>query len=237
MALEAANLILGPSIAPTPLKVLGRLWELCLSGELMRELFTTIKRGILGVLLANVAGLLLGILAGKVNFLLRLTAPLVSGIQSCPPIVWISLVMVWAGTGSAVPVVTVFAATVPFVFSNVAQGVMGLPVRIIEMGRLYDVPTFRTLRMVVIPGILPYYLAGLSTVLATAWKAAAVAEFMGSSDGAGAKIYWSYANLNMEDLNVWALGLIILGLGLEALAVTPLRKKAAKMAARGEANL
>ena len=167
---------------------------------------------------------------------MKRTAPVGAGIPSCPPIVWISLVMVWAGTGSMVPVVTVFAATVPLVFSNVAQGVMGLPERILQMGRLYNVPSLRTLRMVSIQGVLPYYLAGLSAVLATAWKAAAVAEFMGSSRGAGARIYWCYADLNMEALNAWALGLIILGLGLEALAITPLRKKAAGMAAKSGAG-
>ena len=39
-------------------------------------------------------------------------APLVAALQSCPPVLWISLVLVWAGTGSTVPVVVVFATHV-----------------------------------------------------------------------------------------------------------------------------
>jgi NitT/TauT family transport system permease protein len=231
------NFTLGSALAPNPIAILKKLWALIYSTELFRQLGITVWRGLVGVFFANIVGLILGVLAGKIGFLLRFTAPLVAGLQSCPPIVWISFVMVWAGTGSLVPIATVFAATVPFVFSNTAQGVMGLPVRVLSMSRLYDVPFWRVFTKVTLPGILPYWLAGLSTVLATSWKAAAVAEFMGSQDGAGARIYWCYSHLNLEELNVWAISLIVLGILLEGLFITPLRKKAAQMAAQGEACL
>jgi NitT/TauT family transport system permease protein len=145
--------------------------------------------------------------------------------------------MVWAGTGALVPVATVFAATLPFVFSNVAQGAMGLEPRTLAMGKLYGVPATRVWRLFVLPSIAPFWLAGLSTVLATGWKAAAVAEFLGSHTGVGAKLYWSYNRLNMEDLQAWTLALIVLGLTLEGAVITPLRRKAAKLAARGTVNL
>ena len=80
--------------------------------------------------------------------------------------------------------------------------------------RLYGVPKARIMRRYVLPGILPYWLASFSAVLASGWKAAAVAEFLGSHDGVGAKIFWSYRNLAMEELNAWALALIVLGVGL-----------------------
>jgi ABC-type nitrate/sulfonate/bicarbonate transport system permease component len=228
-----ARIWLGPLLAPDPWTILKRVWELAASLELFRGLGTTAARGLAGALLANVAGVALGALAGRSPWALRLAGPLVAGIQSCPPIVWITLVMVWAGTGALVPVAAVFAATVPFVFSTTAQGVMGVPERLLAVGRLYGVPRTRTLFKVAAPAVLPYYLAGLSTVLATAWKAAAVAEYMGSPDGAGAAIYWSYSRLNMEDLNAWALSLVALGLLLEALVITPLRGRAARMTAEG----
>jgi ABC-type nitrate/sulfonate/bicarbonate transport system permease component len=141
--------------------------------------------------------------------------------------------MVWAGTGSAVPVATVFAATLPFVFSNTAQGVLGLDPRLAAVSRLYEVPRLRIFTKLTVPGLAPYWLAGLSTVLATGWKAAAVAEFMGSHDGVGARLYWSYNYLRMEQLHAWALALIILGLTLEALVITPLRRRAAALSVRG----
>jgi len=81
--------------------------------------------------------------------------------------------------------------------------------------------------------VLPYWLAGFSIVLATAWKAAAVAEFLGSHQGVGSRIFWSYHRLQMEELNAWALALILLGVFLECAVITPLRRKAASLETRG----
>jgi ABC-type nitrate/sulfonate/bicarbonate transport system permease component len=229
----ALRLAFGRILAPGPLAVLESLRALSLDGSLFLELGHTVGRALLGVLLANALGVPLGLLAGRLRFLLRYTAPLMAGLQSCPPVVWISLAMVLAGTGSLVPVLTVFAATLPIVFSNTAQGAMGLPERVVLVGRLYGVPFLRRFKDFTLPGILPYFLAGLSTVLSTAWKAAAVAEFMGSHDGAGSRIYWCYSRLDMEALHAWALAIIVLGMGLEGLVITPLRNRAAAMASRG----
>jgi ABC-type nitrate/sulfonate/bicarbonate transport system permease component len=203
------------------------------SGDLFSELFVTVSRGVAGIFWANVVGVILGVAAGLNARLCKLTAPLVAALQSCPPVVWITLVMVWAGTGAAVPVATVFAATLPFVFSTTAQGVMGLNRRVLAVSRLYAVPWRRVLLSYVLPGVLPYWLAGFSTVLATAWKSAAVAEFLGSHQGIGARIFWSYHKLEMEELHAWALALVMLGVFLECAVIAPLRRKAASMETRG----
>jgi ABC-type nitrate/sulfonate/bicarbonate transport system permease component len=232
---QAAGYFLGPELAPPPGAILAALWELARTGEVFRELAVTVARSLAGILLANVAGVALGLAAGFIPGALRLVSPLVAALQSCPPVVWISLGMGWAGTGSPVPVATVFAATLPFVFSATAQGVMGLDRRIFAMSRLYEVPAPRVIRRFVLPGIFPYWLAGFSAVLASGWKAAAVAEFLGSHDGIGAKIFWSYRKLNMEELNAWALALIILGVILECALIMPLRRRAAAMNEKGAA--
>jgi len=121
-----ASLVFGPALAPMPQDIIKTFAGLIASGELFSELFITVSRGVAGIFWANVVGVVLGIVVGFNAQLLRLTSPLVAALQSCPPIVWITLVMVWAGTGAAVPVATVFAATLPFVFSTTAQGIMGL---------------------------------------------------------------------------------------------------------------
>ena len=235
-ALWLAGKCLGPELAPPPGAILAALWEICRSGEVFQELSVTMARALAGIFLANLAGLLLGLAAGFIPGALRLVSPLVAALQSCPPVVWISLVMVWAGTGSPVPVATVFAAAFPFVFSASAQGVMCLDRRVFAMSHLYAVPKARIMRRYVLPGILPYWLASFSAVLASGWKAAAVAEFLGSHNGIGAKIFWSYRNLNMEELNAWALALIILGVALESGLIMPLRKKVAALNAKGAAD-
>ena len=235
-AAALASLLLGPELAPPPGAILAAWWDLARSGALFQELGLTLLRGAIGLGLANLAGVSLGLAAGSFPTVLRLIAPLTAAMQSCPPVVWVSLVLVWAGTGSTVPVAAVFAAAFPFVFSTTAQGVMGLDQRLLGMSSVYAVPLLKKMRFLVLPGILPYWLAGFSTVLAAGWKAAAVAEFLGSHQGIGARIFWSYRRLNMEELNAWALTLILLGVLLESALILPLRRKAAQMQTRGRAD-
>ena len=228
-----ANYFLGSALAPSPKTILVTLGNLAKDGELFNELGITLMRGIAGILLANIIGVALGLAAGVIPHALRLISPLVAALQACPAIVWIALVMVFAGTGSLVPVITVFAATFPFVFSSTAQGMMGLNRRLFAMSHLYHVDRIKILKQLVLPGIMPYWLAAFSTVLATGWKVAAVAEFLGSHEGIGARIFWSYRRLNMEDLNAWALTLILLGVILECAVIMPLRKRAARLETKG----
>lgn len=231
--LKLAEHFLGPELAPPPAAIFSALWDITRSGEIFRALSVTVLRALCGIFLANIAGITLGLAAGFIPGVLRLFSPLTAALQSCPPVVWISLVMVWAGTGSPVPVATVFAVTFPFVFSATAQGVMGLDRRVFAMSRLYAVPLSRMIYRYLLPGILPYWLASFSAVLASGWKSAAVAEFLGSHDGIGAKIFWAYRKLAMEELNAWALGLIGVGVVLECGLILPLRRRIAAMGAKG----
>ena len=140
--------------------------------------------------------------------------------------------MVWAGTGSLVPMAVVFATVFPLLFANVAQGCMAMDRRLFDMARLYNVPRWRVLVRIVLPGLTPYLLAGLSYAAATSWKVTAVAEFLGSSTGVGAKLFWAYRMLEIPRLFAWASIVILLGVVLELAVIAPLRATAENFTGR-----
>lgn len=224
----AASVLLGPELAPPPPQVLAALADLAWSGALARELGVTVARSLAGVVAANLLGVALGLAAGLHPLTLRLLAPLVAALQACPPVVWISLAMVWAGTGSLVPVLAVLAATLPPLFANVAQGALSLDPRLAGMSRLFAVPAWTRLTRMLLPAVRPYWLAGFSYTLASGWKVTAVAEFMGSHDGVGSRIFWAYRRMDMAELHAWALAIILLGMALETGLVAPLRRAATR---------
>jgi NitT/TauT family transport system permease protein len=108
----------------------------------------------------------------------------------------------------------------------VAQSVAALDRRLLMTARIFRVGKRRILKDLILPGIYPYVLAGLSYALGSGWKIAAVAEFLSSSKGIGARIYWSYRMLEMPELFSWALVLIGLGVGLEFTLIRWLRRRA-----------
>jgi ABC-type nitrate/sulfonate/bicarbonate transport system permease component len=224
----------GSALVPTPHETARTMWGLLLKAETWRNLLITFFRGCSGLLMAFVLGSLAGVVCGLRRWVMDLLSPLVSAVQACPTIIWITLLMVWAGVGSVVPIIAIFVTTFPVFFVNAAQGTAAVDRRLFEMARLYHVPPTRRLKQVVLPGIRPYILAGLSYALGICWKVAATAEFIGSSSGVGARIYWAFRFLEMPQLFCWAILLMLFGVLLEAGLIRPLRQQSGHMP--GEAD-
>lgn len=233
----AAWAFAGQMLVPAPWTVLPVLGELLLLPETWSEIGATLGRSAAGLGLALCTALILGVPAGLNRTAARLCGPLVAALQSCPPVLWISLAMIWCGTGPAVPVAVVFASVFPPLFANTVQGCMALDKRVCAMSRLYRVPRTRRIAQVVLPGITPYLAAGLSYALAAAWKVTAVAEYLASGDGVGARLYWAYRMLEIEELVAWALILTGMGVCLETAIAARMRRIAARRTATaGEAK-
>ncbi|WP_461211102.1 ABC transporter permease [Desulfocurvus sp. DL9XJH121] len=232
----AATALGGAALAPPPWKVLPALAALFATAQAWADVGTTLWRAMAGLGAALAAALVLGVPAGLNRSAARLTAPLVAALQSCPPVLWVSLAMVWCGTGSAVPVAVVFASVFPPLFANVTQGCLALDPRLPAMTRLFRVPRGRVLLRVLLPGVTPYVAAGLSYALSASWKVAAVAEYLASGRGVGARLYWAYHMLEMENLLAWGLVLVALGVGLEMTLVARLRRTAVRFTAKTREN-
>ena len=183
----------------------------------------TLLRGLGGLALAAVAAYVLGIPCGLDPRLLEFFSPLVTAAQSCPPIVWISLVLVWVSTGSTVPIIVVFASVFPVLFINIAQGTAHLDRNLFAMARFYRVPRRRFLSQLILPGIAQSSLAAFTFALGITWKVAATAEFFGAPDGIGARIYRSFRLLDMPALFAWTVIIALIGLALDTGVISRVR--------------
>ncbi|MGE4528272.1 MAG: ABC transporter permease [Rhodospirillaceae bacterium] len=212
----AATAAFGAAMMPPPPEIHRRLAELAMGGDIFAEGLRTFARGLAGVLLANLIGVSLGLAAGLVRPAARLFRPVLTALNACPPVVWISFAMVWMGSGGGVPVFVVAAATLPPVFLSVAEGVRAIDPRLAAMSRLYRVPPMARLKGLIVPGVFPFWRAAFAYSAAAAWKVAAVAEFLGSADGIGARIYWAYRRLEMADLYAWTIAIVAFGIAVDA---------------------
>jgi NitT/TauT family transport system permease protein len=222
----AGTLFFGATLVPPPTRTLACLAEMSLTLDFWANIAITIFRGVLALAISVTAALGLGIAAGRSRLAMALTGPLVAALQASPPILWITLLMVWVGTGSRVPVTVVAASLLPPLFATVAQSAAAIDHRLFELAAVYRVKRTRILTDILLRGIYPYFLAGFSYALGTCWKIAAVAEFLGSSRGIGARIYWAYRMLKMPELFAWATVLVGLGMAVELGLIRPLRERA-----------
>jgi ABC-type nitrate/sulfonate/bicarbonate transport system permease component len=221
-----ASVLCGPTLVPGPGTTALKLLSLLSSQATWQHLATTLLRGLGGLALATIAAYLLGVPCGLDARLLDLVSPLVTAAQSCPPIVWISLVLVWASTGSTVPIIVVFASVFPVLFINIAQGTAHLDRRLFAMAKLHRVPRRRILGQLILPGIAQSSLAALTFALGITWKVTATAEFFGANTGIGAQIQRAFRLLDMAGLFAWTVIIIAIGLALELGMIHPLRNRA-----------
>ena len=218
-----ASWIVQNPLLPSPLVVLSEMTEMVSEVEPLQHVLITFFRSFLGLLIALGFALIIGVPAGRSPRFLALISPLVAALQSCPTIVWVSLLMVWVGLGSIVPVAALVVVAFPALFLNIAQGTAALSPRLLAMAKLYRVERKRVISSLILPGIAPYLLAGLSFASGLSWKVISTAEFIASPTGVGAQIYNSYRMLDIPRLFSWALILVLVGLLIETQLVQPLR--------------
>lgn len=218
------SLIYGEQLVPAPSSVMLEGLRLMSEIKNWEEISITLFRGVVGVTISFVIGFVIAVPCGFSQNAMKILSPFIVASQGCPPIIWISLLMVWAGMSSVVPLAVVIITLVPVVFFNIAQGVASLEEHLFSMAKLYHVSRPRMVIDILLPGIRPYVFSSLSYSLSVAWKVTATAEFLGSSSGIGSRLYWAYRYLDMTQLFFWSLVLILIGFSIEMLIIQPLRE-------------
>ena len=232
---QSLSLFFGSQLVPGPSSVGREMVRLLARADGWEHVFITVFRGATGVALSFLGALALGIPCGLGKKFMDIVSPLVAASQGCPPIIWISLLMVWVGMSSMVPIAVIVVSLFPVLFFNVAQGVASLDSGLFAMARTYRAGRARILKDILLPGIRPYLLSSLSYSLGVAWKVTATAEFFGSPAGIGSRLYWSYRYLDMPQLFCWAAILVAMGFSIETFVIDPLRREYGRQAPGGGA--
>lgn len=183
------------SRVPGPVEVVVRLVEEFARGEVFGNFASTLYRFGVGVALATVVGIIVGVMMG-LSPLSRafFESPVLVGL-SIPAIIWSFLTVMWFGFGDLSPIVTTFLTSVPFVIINVAQGVRGVSRDLRVMSSTYKVPLSRRVRDLVLPAVTGYVAAGIRFAVIIGWNGVLLAEWFGGSGGVGYRArFWYDAN-------------------------------------------
>ena len=210
-------------VIPTPPETARALLEILRQSDSWMTLLATLLRGVLGLAAGGALAIATGIYCGRHPRLHDAVTPVITLVQSCPPIVWISLLLVWLSIGGTVPLVVVFLSVFPVLFVNTATATRSLDPRWFELARVYRFSPWRRLRGIILPGISQGLAAGFSYALGITWKVTATAEFFGAQDGIGAKIYSCYREMALPQLFAWTLLIALIGVVIEALLIKRFR--------------
>lgn len=185
----------------------------------------TLLRLVVGLAITLVLGTLIGVAMGLSRRFEAFLHDFVIGDLSLPYVIWALILAMWLGFGFMTPVVVIVLAAIPFVITNVAEGVRDVPKELVDMARAYQVPRARMLRRLVIPSLMPFFFAAFRYALSLGWKALAVAEVFGAMEGAGWMLRFWYQSRRTTGLFAYLAFFIIFAIIMDFVVLRGLSKR------------
>lgn len=180
--------IVNPIYLPPPTQLVAGAVRLVQSGEIFVHLAPSVKAWTIGLALALLVAIPLGVLLGRSYAAHRLAGPFIWSLYAIPWLAYQPLSKVWFGFGLAPVVFLVFIAALFPTLLNTAAGVGTTKASLTNAARVFGADRVAILRKVVLPSSLPLMLAGIRQSVATATIALIVAEMNGPSAGIGTLI-------------------------------------------------
>jgi ABC-type nitrate/sulfonate/bicarbonate transport system permease component len=168
-----------------PSAVAVTLWQMFASGSIWAPLDASATGFAVGLGLAIVVAVPLGILIGRSETLNALLDPFVTAFNATPRLVFLPLLVLWFGLGLWSKVVIVFFGAIFPLLINTYEGVRNADRLLINVVRAFGAGEWDVARLVIVPNALPYIIVGLRLAIGRAVLGVVVSEFFGSSAGLG----------------------------------------------------
>jgi sulfonate transport system permease protein len=183
-ALSAAGVISG-RVLPAPTDVLAAGWKLLKSGELLRNIWVSFWRAIVGFAIGGGIGFAFGLANGLSHRCEQVFDSTLQMVRNIPHLALIPLVILWFGIDEEAKVFLVALGVFFPIYINTQHGIRSVDAQLVEMGRTYGMSPATLFRRVILPGALPSIFVGLRYALGIMWLTLIVAETIAASSGIG----------------------------------------------------
>ena len=200
------------NLFPSPYEVAEDLAYTASDGSLFFGIGTSILRLIIGLTIAIVGGMVLGIFMARVETVNQTIGSLVLGLQSIPSVAWVPLAILWFGlTDGGIIFVTAIGSMFAVTIATFT-GVKNINPHYIEAARNMGAKGTQLATFVLIPAAFPYLISGFKQGWAFAWRGVIGAELLFSFLGLG---FLLNVGRQLNDISqVFAIMLVIMMVGI-----------------------
>jgi len=156
-----ASLVAGPNLVPTPWATAQAGWTLIQQGRVQAALWQSLSVYLTGYGLSIVIGIPLGLLMGGIRPLGRTLDLYVNALMATPRVAFIPLIIVFLGIGFQAKVMVILLGAVMPIIINTYAGVMNADDELIEMARSAGASRRQIFLRIMLPGAVPFIVAGL----------------------------------------------------------------------------
>lgn len=204
-------------LLPRPLTALAALVRAVQTPSFWMASGLSVLRVLLGFLAGALAGVLLAAATSFSRVCDTLFSPLIRVIRATPVASFIILALLWLRT-TILPGFIAALMVLPVVWGNVAEGIAKTDCQLLEMAQVYGFTRRRTLRLIYLPSLRPWFRSACLTSLGLAWKSGVAAEVLCQPRQAiGTQLYFAKIYLETDQLFAWTAVVILLSVLLEQL--------------------
>lgn len=208
---QVAALTAPPGLFATPAATLQALATLVAEGRLGPALGASLQVYLSGTAAAVVVGIGLGAAMGLVRPLGRTLDIYVHALAATPRVAFIPLIIVALGLGMQAKVTIVFLGAVMPIVLNAYAGVRDADPDLVEMARATGAGSGRILVHVILPGALPFLIAGVRIGATIGLINTVVAELYTAVSGLGGLLALYGSRFQMADYLAVVLVLALVG--------------------------
>jgi len=170
---------------PDPSEILAEAWRMSVSGMILPHLLSSMKNFLLGMVIALLIGLPMGLLMGWYRTLGDLCDLVISAIYTTPLVALTPTVILVFGIYDPSKVFMTFLAAVFPILINTAHGVRTTDPKLIIMAKSLTVSDFKLFITVVLPSTIPYIISGFRLAVGRGLVFIVVVEMLASNKGLG----------------------------------------------------
>jgi sulfonate transport system permease protein len=201
----------------TPSKVAVAAVHMVWSGELWTYLAPSLLVLAIGLSLAAVIGIAVGLLLARFWVVDVAFGVYITFLYSIPSVALVPLIVLWAGYETTAKVIILFLFAFFPMAINTYQGVKNVDPKLIEVGRAFRCNEGQLWRNIVLPGALPFIVTGLRLAVGRGLIGMVLADLYTAISGIGYLIVRTGSTFQIDKMFVPIVTLGLLGVTLTAI--------------------
>lgn len=187
------------------------------NGIIFTDLLTSLLHFGIGIVLALITGIPIGIAMGWFKHVNRAIDPIIEILRPIPPLAWIPFAIVWFGLTHESAGFVVFVGMIFPIIINTYTGLKNVPRVYVEAAKVLGCTrSISLIRNIAIPSAMPSIVAGIRVSMGVGWMCLVAAEMFGVSNrGLGYEIWHRYDLHQMDFVLTYMLILGFLGLFID----------------------
>ena len=180
--------VVNPLFTSSPSRIVATFLRMLQEGVLAKDIRVSGTEFLIGYSLAILVGVVVGVAMGWYRDISAALQPFVSALYSTPRIALLPLFIIWLGIGIWSKVAVVFLVAMFQILINAEAGVRAADESLIRTARSFGANDWQIFTTIVVPGAVPFLIAGLRLGLGQALVGIVVGELYAATAGIGYEI-------------------------------------------------